>query len=147
MSSPPKDSLTLPGRFDQIQAICEFVSAGGRIAGYDEDTLFHLQLATDEACSNVIEHAYGGEGNGDLHVEWFIREDDFVIVIHDHGEPFNPEIVPNPAQPNQDSLGLKVGGLGLYFMRTLMDTVRFQFHGEEGNTLTMTKRLPGRETE
>ena len=139
--------ITVRGRYENIPAITSFVGEAAEAAGLGDSGVFHCQMAIDEACTNVIEHAYGGEGNGDLHVEWFIREDDFVIVIHDHGEPFNPEIVPNPAQPNQDSLGLKVGGLGLYFMRTLMDTVRFQFHGEEGNTLTMTKRLPGRETE
>lgn len=142
-----QDSLTFPGRYEQIQAVCNFINAGAQKAGFDDETLFHLQLATDEACTNVIEHAYGGEGVGNLRVEWRIEEQDFVVVIHDHGRSFKPEAIPNPAGPEQDSLDLKVGGLGLYFMRTLMDTVRFQFHGEEGNTLTMTKRLPGEGTE
>ena len=146
MSDSHHGSLTLPGRYDQIQAVCDFVMAGAQKAGFSEDALFHLQLATDEACTNVIEHAYGGEGKGKLQVEWHIQEKDFVIVIHDYGRSFDPDDVPRPVGPEADPLELKVGGLGLYFMRELMDSVHFEFHEEEGNTLTMTKRLPGEGT-
>jgi len=124
------------------------------LAGYAEDMLFRLELATDEACTNVIEHAYGGEDQGMLYVTWRIEEESFIIEIQDHGRPFDPDIVPEPIIPNNEQaesgphedllLQLKVGGLGLYFMRKLMDTVQFSFDAAgAGNTLIMSKRLPG----
>ena len=153
------DSLTVPGRYDQIQYACDFISAGARLAGFDSDTIFQLQLATDEACTNVIEHAYGAEDVGSLVISWHIQAEDFVVRIRDHGRAFNPDNVPLPVIPQpppKDNLQatatidteldhefeIKVGGLGLYFMRTLMDDVEFRFDHDNGNTLTMTKRLP-----
>jgi anti-sigma regulatory factor (Ser/Thr protein kinase) len=154
------DSLTVPGRYDQIQYACDFISAGARLAGFDSDTIFQLQLATDEACTNVIEHAYGAEDVGSLVISWHIQSDDFVVRIRDNGRAFNPDNVPLPVIPKppakdtpqttasmdndpEDEFEIKVGGLGLYFMRKLMDGVEFRFDHDNGNTLTMTKRLPG----
>lgn len=140
-----EDSLTIPGRYEQIQEVCEFVASGAQEAGFDEDTIFQLQLATDEACTNVIEHAYGGEGVGNLRIDWRINGHDFAIIIHDNGRSFNPEDVPAPSGREENNLDLRVGGLGLYFMRNLMDKVSFQFNESHGNILTMTKRLPDKE--
>ena len=132
--------LTVPGRFESLAQIAEFVGAAARDAGWDEDEAFHVQVAVDEACSNIIEHAYGQEALGEVKLTCCIENrGDLVISIHDHGKPFDPATIPEP--PIGATLEeVPEGGLGLYFMRKLMDKVEFRFDAEHGNVLTMIKR-------
>jgi len=134
--------LTVPGRFESLAQIAEFVGAVVRDAGWDEDEVFHVQVAVDEACSNIIEHAYGSGSAGDVKLTCCIQDQgDLVISIHDHGKPFDPSAVPEPPV-GADLENLPEGGLGLYFMRRLMDQVDFHFDAQRGNELTMIKRRP-----
>jgi anti-sigma regulatory factor (Ser/Thr protein kinase) len=137
-------TLTVPGRYDQIQPICNFVAQAAEEAGFNDDDVFHVQLACDEACTNVIEHSYGAENVGDITVSCQVQSNHFTIMIRDHGRPFDPDDIPQPQVPtnNNELDQLKVGGLGIHFMRKLMDEVRFMFD-QQGNTLIMIKRLPG----
>jgi serine/threonine-protein kinase RsbW len=141
-----KQSLTVEGRFEQIKRICTFISDGARRSGLDDAAVFHVELACDEACTNIIEHAYGAEGKGDIEVSWQIDDGRFTITIRDHGRSFDPEDVPRPISGVRDrdysTSELRVGGLGLHFMRKLMDEVYFEFNSEKGNTLVMIKELP-----
>ncbi len=133
--------LTVPGRFEQLARIAEFVTQAARDAGLSDDDVFHVEMAVDEACSNVIEHAYA-ERAGDIELTCSSPETGRLeIVIHDEGAPFDPDSVPSPKIGNEFNLdALQEGGLGLYFMRKLMDDVRFEFRPGQGNTLFMVKR-------
>ena len=144
--------LIVPGRYDQIQVICEFVSAGARQAGLGTDEVFHVELCCDEASTNIIEHAYGAEDVGEIVVAYEISDTTFTVTLHDDGRPFIPGDVPEPSFPPQEddtedaALGdimksLKIGGLGIHFMRKLMDDVQFSFNGQQGNTLVLTKKI------
>lgn len=139
-------SLKVPGRYDQIRLICEFVAEGAKAARLDEDDIFHIELACDEACTNIIEHAYGQENSGPIEVTWQINAYNFTIIFTDQGQSFDPDQVPLPLSTqelqNLDNLDdLKVGGLGLHFMKKLMDEVIFAFDKEKGNQLIMIKKL------
>jgi len=139
-----QEQLTVPGRCDQIRAVCEFVAAGAKAAQFDEDEIFHIELACDEACTNIIEHAYGSEDEGPIMVKWEISTDRFIITFTDKGNAFDPDTVPLPPSPQAitdlDELDtLKVGGLGLHFMKKLMDDVSFYFDKEEGNQPNIVK--------
>jgi serine/threonine-protein kinase RsbW len=138
-------SMTVPGRYDQIGSVCQFVATAAEDAGMDENGVFHVQLACDEACTNIIEHAYGAEGQGEIVVSWRVEGNGFTIVIEDRGRPFDPADVPAPNIPVEgDSLDkLKIGGLGIHFMKKLMDEIHFHFDPKRGNRLTMIKRLSG----
>jgi serine/threonine-protein kinase RsbW len=143
-----KHILTVPGRYEKVQQVCQFMAQGAMQAGLGETAVFHIELACDEACTNIIEHAYGGEGVGDIEVSWEIVGSRFVITIHDHGRAFDPAQVPTPdtlsdLYTSETDLveNLRVGGLGIHFMRKLMDDVRFHFDAQ-GNTLTLIKNIP-----
>lgn len=132
--------LTVPGGFESLARISEFVISAAQAAGLDEDDVFHVEMAVDEACSNVIEHAYDNL-QGDIELTCSTdAPGNFEIVILDHGQPFDPTSVPQP--PIMDSAKIDImqeGGLGLYFMRKLMDDVRFEFVPGQGNKLVMIK--------
>jgi anti-sigma regulatory factor (Ser/Thr protein kinase) len=74
------------------------------------------------------------------------------VTFHDNGRTFDPDSVPIPPTVQADAATdatihetLKVGGLGLHFMRQLMDSVTFQSDPKQGNTLIMVKKLPERQ--
>lgn len=131
--------LRVPGRYDQLAVIADFVGDAARDAGLDDDEVFHVQVAVDEACTNIIEHAYGGEDRGEITLHCQGRDGDFVVTIHDQGAPFDPSAVPEP-QFNGSLEGLWEGSFGLYFIRRLMDEVHFHFDPVAGNRLTLVKR-------
>ncbi len=149
-----KQTISVPGRYEKIQQVCQFVAQGAVQAGLTDTAVFHIELACDEACTNVIEHAYGGEDVGEIVVSWQVQGDHFVITIYDHGRPFDPAAVPSPPTapstttlPTADNLTdnkfletIRIGGLGIHFMRTLMDDVRYHFD-DDGNTLTLIKKI------
>ncbi len=131
-------TLTVPGRYNRLEQICEFVAAVATEAGLDETAINRCQLAVDEACTNIIEHGYGGEDKGAIDIACTPGQGEVMIKIHDHAPPFNPASVP---QPNLDAMldDVKIGGLGVYFMRQVMDVVKFSYENG-GNTLTLIKR-------
>lgn len=145
-------TLQVAGRYDQIQALCGFVAAAARRAGLGADDVFHLELCCDEASTNIIEHAYGAENRGDITVTYEADQDQFRVILRDKGRPFDPAHVPPPplrqredAEHNpalSDFLDhLQVGGLGIYFMRELMDDVIYSFDQDEGNELVLIKNI------
>ena len=133
--------LRVPGQFEQLVQIAEFVTQAAREAGLTDDDVFHVEMAVDEACSNIIEHAYA-DRSGDIDlICTSSKPGAFEITIHDSGRSFNPDgVAAPPLDVPADVDDLNEGGLGLYFMRKLMDEVRFEMVAGQGNTLTMTKR-------
>jgi serine/threonine-protein kinase RsbW len=107
----------------------------------NDDDVFHVEMAVDEACSNIIEHAYADQ-TGEIEVACRCPiAGQFEVVLRDSGLPFDPKEVPAAKVGGPIDLdNLNEGGLGLYFMRKLMDEVRFESTPGQGNTLTMLKR-------
>jgi serine/threonine-protein kinase RsbW len=137
--------ITVPGRLDQLITISEFIAQAAHQARLDERNTFHIQMAVDEACTNVIQHAYQDIEDGEIEISCRYTDDLFTVTIRDHGHPFDPTSIP-PPDLNADLEKRREGGLGLYFMRRLMDEVRFSFDTETGNTVTMIKRIAPRPT-
>jgi serine/threonine-protein kinase RsbW len=121
-----------------LAAIAEFSRRAAEAAGMDSQTVYNVQLAVDEACSNIIEHAYGEEEAGDITCTCEVGPDGLRLLLRDQGRPFDPTAVPLPDLANgiEDR---RIGGLGLYLISEIMDEVHFEFD-ESGNTLTLVKR-------
>lgn len=130
--------LCVDSDLSQLAAIAEFVAEGARQAGLSEDDVFAVQMATDEACTNSIEHAYGGR-TGQVRVCCWTEGDQYVVRITDFGEPFDPESVPLP-DTTAPLLERHVGGLGLFLMRELVDEIDFASDAVQGNQVILRKR-------
>lgn len=132
-----------PARFDQLDTIRGFAAQAARDAGMQESEINAIELAVDEACSNIVEHAYKGLKNGDIECTCEASDQALTIVLRDHGRPFDSSTVP-PPDLEGDARRRRVGGLGIFIMKKLMDEVRFEALGQAGNVLTMVKRRGGR---
>jgi serine/threonine-protein kinase RsbW len=136
--------LIVRGRYENIPTITSFVGEAAEAAGFGESGVFHCQMAVDEACTNVIEHAYGGEDVGDIQITCTVEPGTCQVEVFDRGKPFIPEEIPEPSMQATIE-NLKPGGIGLHLMRQVMDTVEFSFT-DAGNRLLMIKRGTPRST-
>lgn len=134
-------SLRLLVDLDTVAEVREFVVQVGHDLGLPSGAIDELELAVEEACTNVCRHAYGGHC-GEIELSLERGEGSVEVVLRDWGAAFDPSAVccPDVTAPLEER---SLGGLGLYLMRQLMDRVEFEFDEESGNTLTMVKELPG----
>ena len=87
-------TLQVPSSTRNLSLIREFVSRVSEQAGLSEQERGHMELAVDEACANVIEHAYGHDVQKEVTVRATFDADAVRIAIIDHGAGFDPEAVP-----------------------------------------------------
>lgn len=102
-------------------------------AGWEKKTVDEVLLAVDEALTNIIRHAYQGK-SGRMSVDVDASSEKIEIILEDQGQKFDPTQVPPPELPRQ-----KPGGLGVHFIRTIMDQVIYEGHLVEGNRLRLIK--------
>lgn len=135
--------LSLFADLSQLAAIRRFVVQTGRDLGLDDDTVYDLLLAVDEGCTNIVRHAYAGLG-GEVEIRIELVEGGVRASLRDWGAEFDPGAAPRPdvTAPLESRAQ---GGMGLFLMQEVMDSVSFQFEGDKGNTLVMEKLLPWRE--
>lgn len=133
---------TFPAQLDQLSAIGEFVTAAARQTTMGDRDVFAIQMAVDEAATNIILHGYAGRPGGSIRLACWQEGDDLVIEVRDQGEPFDISEVPEPDlhAPLEDR---REGGLGVFLMRRMMDRVEFARLGEE-NVLTMARHCTPR---
>ena len=132
-------SKTFAGQYTSLEAIADFIVQASQEAGFDSKNIYAVQLAVDEACSNIIEHGYSEQEHGEICCSYEVLDSGLKITLQDWGASFNPDEVP---EPNFEvELGdLKPRGAGLYFIKKLMDEVEFNFDSGDGNLLIMIKR-------
>ena len=129
---------TFPGNYQSLEAISEFIIEQAEQASFSPKEVYAIQTAVDEACANIIDHAYGGENKGEIEIKISKIANGLRIILQDNGEPFDPAEVPEPDITSPLEIR-KERGLGIFFMRQLMDKVLFEFSQKEGNTLTLVK--------
>ncbi len=133
-------TVQFTAKFEFLDEIREFVGEIARAGGFNDRDVYNIQLATDEAASNIIEHAYEEVSDGLLEISCGVKGSSITIVLVDHGKSFDPSDVPAP-DLKADLSERKIGGLGIFLMRKLMDEVQYEAEpGKNRNTLTMTKR-------
>jgi len=140
-SLPPVSSIatrSYPGRYENLARIGAFVREMAQQAGLTGFAVYSVEMAVDEACSNIIEHSYGGENRGEIVCTCTVDQEGLTVVLQDEGKPFDPSKVKAP--------NLKAGlkerdshGLGLHFIYEWMDKVVFEAGPKLGNRLTMVK--------
>ena len=134
------ESLTVPADLDSLATISVFITDATARAGLDDHAAWQVQLAVDEASTNIIQHGYSDAAPGEIELAWRVDGPDLIVTLRDRGRRFNPNDVPAPdiTSPLEER---QAGGLGLYLMGRLMDSVEFEFDDAQGNLLKMTKRI------
>ena len=116
--------LIVKSRTENLSLIRDFISSQASSSGLIAEEVENIMLAVDEACTNIIKHAYKSYPEGDIVIKLEYNHEKLIISIIDHGNTFNPDTVPDPDLQKYYRNG-KVGGLGMYLMKTLMDDVKY----------------------
>jgi len=132
-------SVRFAAKFEFLDEIREFVGGVARQGGFSDKDVYNIQLATDEAASNMIEHSYENIPDGVIDLSCGMEDEQIRIVLIDYGEPFDPSAIPLP-DLKADLSDRKIGGLGIFLMRKLMDEVHYEPRPDKSNVLTMIKR-------
>lgn len=131
--------LILHNDIKQIPQLAEFVEAVAGMVHLDNGLTMSINLALEEAVTNVILYAYPEGSDGLVDIEAVIHDDMLKFIVSDAGKPFDPTAAPE-ADITLDVEDRPIGGLGIFLVRNIMDSVFYK--REDGkNILTMTKNL------
>jgi serine/threonine-protein kinase RsbW len=133
-------SVRLPSQTDNLELIRTFIAGVARKVGFHDEDINKIELAVDEACTNVIEHAYKDKENENIDVAIQIDYQKFTVIVTDKGKRFTPADIEIPDM-EQYLAELRVGGLGIYLMKTLMDEVHYHSDPDGKNRVRMVKHF------
>lgn len=136
----PAFTLTLPSEPRMLSVARAFVEAVCQAHQLERSLVHSLVLVTGEAFTNIIRHAHRNVAHAQMAIRVQFHADAIALTFEDQGAPFDIDAVPdlNPSE-------LRIGGRGIYLMRTLMDELTCQPRpGQAGNVLRMVKRLQNR---
>jgi sigma-B regulation protein RsbU (phosphoserine phosphatase) len=129
--------LRFPARANQLRRVRQAVREQTKASGCSEQCSADVVLAIDEACQNVIRHAYGNEPSGEIVLEIERRGEELVFSLRDFAPPIDPACV----KP-RDLDDVRPGGLGTHFIQKVMDEMEFvPPPSGGGNLLRMVKRI------
>ena len=135
------ETIQIESRTERLIAVREFVSDAARTLGFGDEDVSKIALAVDEACTNVIKHAYRFDPSRTIQVSVRTRNGAFEVAIRDDGVQFNPTQVQNPDMKEYLS-HYRRGGLGVYLMKSLMDKVEYEMTPGKMNEVRLIKYLP-----
>ena len=129
--------LRFPADPRMLQRVREEVKKACGQGGCDGDLIDRLVLAVNEACANIIRHAYKENDSGEIILEIFNNGVELEFHLRDFAEPVDLTSI-GPRDPRE----IKPGGLGTLFIREIMDECAYgHVHGTAGNFLHMKKRI------
>jgi serine/threonine-protein kinase RsbW len=133
----PTFSLMLPSDPRMLSVARAFLEAACQALRVDRRATHAVVLAGGEAVGNIIRHAHRDKPLAQIQIQLQVTPEEIVPDLEDEGEPFDLAAVPHMA-PGE----LRLGGRGVYMMRTLMDQISCQPRAAQGNWLHMVKRWP-----
>jgi len=142
-SAPGADgryTLTITNDLARLPAVRDLVRTGLVTSGFPTSYLNRLQIAVDEAVTNIIEHGYTDQppGKATIELNLDVSPTLFRMVIEDFGATFDPEDFGEVDIRSHVEAGHS-GGLGVFLMRKIMDLI--EYHAEKGqkNRLVLVK--------
>ncbi|MGA9117626.1 MAG: ATP-binding protein [Bacteroidota bacterium] len=136
----PERRMDIESRTERLMEVREFVSSAARAFGFSEDEAGKIALAADEACTNIIKHAYAFDPAQKIAITIQDGPEAFEILISDSGRYFDPDAIPAPDMKEYLS-HYRRGGLGVYLMRALMDRVEYTIVPGQRNQVRLVKYL------
>ena len=129
--------IRVDSRPETLRLVRAVVSEAAALCGCSESCVRDIVIAVDEACQNVIRHAYGGKPDGEILIDIRREGDRIAFNIIDFAEPVDVSKV-KPRSLEE----LRPGGLGIHFISQCMDDARFRAPPDgAGNRLWMVKRI------
>ena len=131
--------LEIKNDITEISKLAIFIEELSEELALAPELTFNLNLALEEAVSNVILYAYGEEKQKEITLLANMSDNNLTFVLTDYGKEFDPTKVPD-ADVTLSAEEREIGGLGIFLIRQIMDTVEYQ-RMDGKNVLIMGKQL------
>lgn len=131
--------LILHNRREEISMLAPFIEEFVSQTGIPEELVFSFNLALEEAVSNIILYAYPPDEEFTVSLVARMEENEVIFILTDTGKEFDPTAVPE-ADITLSAEEREIGGLGIFLMEQIMDTIEYQRIGNK-NILTLKKLI------
>ena len=132
--------ITRAAYLESLNEFREFIKERcSGLPGVNEEILYDVQLAVDEACTNIISHGYADLDPGSIILDLETAPEKLIIALTDFGHSFEPSSAPVP-DINAPIEERELGGFGLFFIQQSVDEMAYEVT-EDGNKMTLTKYL------
>jgi serine/threonine-protein kinase RsbW len=129
-------TVTIPSHPKYLSVVRAVTGKMAQLNGMDDLLIEDIKLAIDEACSNVIKHAYSGDTNKKIVLKYKTGEKGFKVIIEDNGMKARADLI-----KGRDLDDVRPGGLGIHFIRRVFDVFQFDENKKKGNRLILMKTL------
>ncbi len=128
--------ISIPAKPEFLKIIRAAVNSICEVRGVSKEDLNNVILAVDESCSNIIKHAYGGPTDRPIQAKINICPEKFEIFLRDFGKKADiKKIKPRNLED------VRPGGLGVHFIKSVMDEVVYDNNFDQGNQLKLVKYI------
>jgi serine/threonine-protein kinase RsbW len=133
-----KDSVTIniPSHPKYLSIVRSVTGKLGQIYEIAEPLTEDIKLAIDEACANVIKHAYRGDRTKKIVLKYKITKKSFNVIIEDSGIKAQTDLIKGRSLDD-----IRPGGLGIHFIKRVFDVFQFDETKKKGNRLILIKSM------
>lgn len=132
--------ITIPSHPKYLSVVRAATVRIGELYGIENGIIEGIRLAVDEACSNVIKHAYKGENNKKIVIKFANTKKTFEVIIEDNGVTVPIETIKGRCLED-----IRPGGLGVHFIKRTFDVFEFDNKKKNGNRLRLIKYMEAKD--
>jgi anti-sigma regulatory factor (Ser/Thr protein kinase) len=132
--------IIITNELSELSHITSELEILGEVWGWSSKIIFNVNLVIEELITNIIFYAYRDKDKHKIAIGFDLDNNILRIRIEDDGMEFNPLLSNEPGDLNKSIEERKIGGLGIHFVKKLMDNVEYQRCGEK-NVLTLIKKI------
>lgn len=133
-------NITIPSHPKYLSVVRAATVRIGELYGMDNGIIEDIKLAVDEACSNVIKHAYRGDNNKKIIIKFANTKKTFKVIIEDNGITVHPDTIKGRSLED-----IRPGGLGIHFIKRTFDVFEFDNKKKNGNRLRLIKYMEAKD--
>lgn len=126
--------IIIPSHPKYLSIVRAVTGKMAELSGMAESAIEDVKLAVDEACSNVIKHAYKEVANQKIILRFKTSSKGFEVIIDDNGIKVLPESL-----VGRDLEDIRPGGLGIHFIKKVFDVFAFDDKKKKGNRLRLLR--------
>jgi serine/threonine-protein kinase RsbW len=138
--APEVIDLSIPCLADYVSVVRLSVSGVAARLNFTINDIEDIKIAVSEACTNAVQHAYPDRDDGRIEISYLMHKDKLEIIVKDHGKGFDPKNA-SSFKTNEGHVNKFGLGLGITFIKTLMDEATVDSSAGKGTTVTMIKLI------
>lgn len=129
-------NLSIPSHPKYLSIVRTVTGKMGQLYEINETTTEDIKLAVDEACTNVIKHAYRGDTSKKIVLKYKVTQKSFKVIIEDTGIKTQKDLLKGRSLSD-----IRPGGLGIHFIKRVFDVFEFDEKKKNGNRLILVKHM------